>query len=179
MNACRILKIASEEANRARRRGMVWLSVEDAAQEGALAVIAACGAKDDLDWALVRVVARRRIFTAHRNEAVRRTAKTGAHYSTQAGKTFKVQYTAPGFLAFDSSYDEDEAGPPILAHNPEPFLVDAIAARTLVTKRQTALTLQTEAGNAPAAASSRQAQHARLQRDVAWAKANARPFDFV
>lgn len=169
-----ILKIAWEEARRALRFGFLSLQVEDAAQEGAVAVLAERKRQGRrLDGALVRHIARRRVITAQQREAVRRHAKTGRFQTGQ----FRVFYETDGFLAFDRPENEDGPAEPLLAFSPESLWVDGIAAAQLRTARDRALTKQASFGNAPRGTQSKQARSARMKRDVLWARENARPFD--
>lgn len=164
-----ILGVCRYEAKRFSRRSKL-LEPDDAAQEAAVAILVARRrAAARLAGPLMRVVARRRIINATRDELVRKRQAAGAR---GARGTFRIMLESPGFLAVEHR-DEADAEP-TLAHNPWPAWERAYAAQQLSVKRCGAMA---ESWDRPRPGTSRQAEHGRLRRAAAWYKKNRLPFD--
>lgn len=164
-----ILGICRYEAKRFSRRSRL-LEPEDAAQEAAVEILVVrrrTAAR--LAGPLMRVVARRRIINASRNELVRKRQASGARAPRG---TFRVMLDSPGFSAIE--HLDDEEVEPTLAYDPWPAWERAYAAQELSTRRRGALA---ESWDRPHPGASRQAEHNRLRRAAAWYKKNRLPFD--
>lgn len=162
-----ILGVCRKAARRFRAR---VVDPEDSAQDAALAAVVARkkrGAR--LALPLLRLIAKRTVINSTRNELVR--LRGGVVAKTNPARVARVMYEAPGFVAFH--HVEEDTSEVVLAHNPWPELEQAMAASSLRALRASAL----EGLDRPIAGSSRQAEHARMMRSVAWLKAHRRPFD--
>lgn len=164
-----ILGLCRYEAKRFSRRSRV-IEPDDAAQEAAVAILTVRRRTNGpLAGPLMRVVARRRILNATRDELLRRRRPSGARVGRGA---FRVMLEAPGFLAAERL--EEEVAEPVLAHDPWPAWERAYVVQELSVRRRGTVT---EPWGRPRPGTSRQAEHGRLRRAVAWYKKNRLPFD--